>query len=289
MTRPKKSLGQNFLVDKNVVARIVKSVAAGPGDAVIEIGPGRGALTRRLVADGGFVLAVEIDRDLAEEIGRSITSPNFRLIVGDALKLDWAQVIDTAVTSWRGFYRSVETPRLRVVANLPYYISTAIIQELMRYSRSLFDLTLMLQREVVERITSEPGGREYGFMTVLVRYYCEATRLFDVKPGSFVPPPKVWSSVMRLVPRDSPAVVVSDEQGFFSLIRAAFAQRRKTILNNLKGWVTGGLTEQDVRTALGLCGIDPRRRAETLSISEFAQLFETLRHRREALSLDAMP
>jgi 16S rRNA (adenine1518-N6/adenine1519-N6)-dimethyltransferase len=165
---------------------------------------------------------------------------------------------------------------VRVVANLPFYISTAIIQALMKHSSDLFDITLMLQREVVERITSQPGGREYGYLTVLVKYHCEAIELFQVAPAAFSPVPKVWSAVMRLRPHTIPPATVSDESRFFSMVRSAFAHRRKTILNNLKAWSNCPGERPPILAALGRCSIDPRRRAETLTIAEFVALHEAI-------------
>ena len=277
LTRPKKSLGQNFLVDAAVASRIVDSVSPGSGDAIIEIGPGKGALTRRLVVEAGCVVGVEIDRRLADELVKAIPASNFSVIVGDIIAADWTQLTNLAVTSWQRANSSSNAPRVRVVANLPYYVSTAIVQDLMNPSLGLFDITLMLQLEVVDRITSKAGGRDYGYLTLLVEYYCEAVKLFKVAPASFSPVPKVWSAVMRLRPRLAPPVSVTDVPHFFSMVRGAFSQRRKTILNNLKDWAEGPRVVATIRAAFDECGIDPRRRAETLRIDEFAALYEAIR------------
>ncbi|HKP12039.1 MAG TPA: rRNA adenine dimethyltransferase family protein, partial [Blastocatellia bacterium] len=161
-------------------------------------------------------------------------------------------------------------------ANLPYYISTAIIERLMALGKRVTDMTLMLQSEVVERITSPPGGREYGYLSVLVQYHCQASKLFDVPPSAFRPQPKVQSAILRLSVRERPAVGVSDEARFFALVRAAFAQRRKTIANNLKAARHAlGLTVE-ISAALEQAGIQPQRRAETLALDDFAALHHAL-------------
>jgi 16S rRNA (adenine1518-N6/adenine1519-N6)-dimethyltransferase len=280
LIRAKKSLGQNFLVDRRVASRIVEAVAPKPSDAVIEIGAGTGALTRRLVAESGYVVAVEIDRALSEGLRASVKSDNFALIEMDALEMDWKGLAATAL----GELENRTTPghlaertaqrRVRVVANLPYYISTAIIERLL-YARAEFsDLTLMLQEEVVDRITSPPGERDYGYLSILIQYHAEAFKLFMVAPEAFNPVPKVRSAVVRLIVRERPLVEIRDEKRFFSLVRASFSQRRKTILNNLK---SASLEFHSTpERALEMSAIDSRRRAETLSLEEFAKLFSAL-------------
>lgn len=225
-----------------------------------------GALTAMLVERAGRVIAIEIDPRLAAEIRSAITAENFSLVEADALAVDWDELLNNAGDSGR----------IRVVANLPYYISTPILQTLLRHHDRIFDMTLMLQDEVVERITSGPGGREYGYLSVLTQYYCEARKLFEVPPSAFKPAPKVWSAIVRLIVRDKPPVAVADEGQFFALVRAAFAQRRKTIANNLKAAArTLGFVE-GVTVALERANIDPRRRAETLSLEDFARLYQAL-------------
>jgi len=172
--------------------------------------------------------------------------------------------------------RATGSLRIRIVANLPYYISTAIIEKLLSLRVQIFDMTLMLQKEVAERITANPGGREYGYLSVLVQYYCVATQLFEVAPSAFTPQPKVKSSVIRLRVREEPAVKVADERSFFSLVRACFAQRRKTILNNLKAAAVSQGFTASLESALEAASVAPNRRAETLSLPEFARLFEAL-------------
>lgn len=260
--KPKRSLGQNFLVKSQYSARIVDSVRPQAGETIIEIGPGQGALTEQLVASSARVVAVELDRELAAMLrGDFAGSANFSLIEADALKVDFCETIMPAVTA-------------RVVANLPYNISTPILQRLIEQRRCLTEMTLMLQREVVERIVAEPGGKERGYLSVLVQLYCEAETLFDVPPGAFRPVPKVTSSVLRLKVRPQPAAEVHDESLLIELTKALFAQRRKTIFNNLRaGAVRLGMAGGDeINQLLDAAELDPQRRAETLSIAELARL-----------------
>ena len=202
---------------------------------------------------------------LPELRARFGAQPNFVLIEADALEVDLRAAIAPATAA-------------RVVANLPYYISTPILQRLIEQRALFLDLTLMLQREVVERITAAPGGREYGALSVFAQFYCEAIRLFDVPPGAFRPAPKVWSSVMRLTVRPHPLVEVRSEAVFHELTRALFAQRRKTILNNLRAARAQlGLPDHaQVSELLAGLALDPQRRAETLSIPELARLADAL-------------
>lgn len=275
MITAKKSLGQNFLVDTRVSQRIVDSVAPTRDDLIIEIGPGTGALTRLLVARSGHVVAVELDPRLVEELGRSLNDPRLSIIHQDALAIDWQRFIGEKLEELK-LASPVPPQRARIVANLPYYISTPIITRLIRAHHSIEDMTLMLQKEVVDRITAGPGGREYGYLSVLVQLYCHASRLFDVPPSAFKPAPKVQSAIARLVSRQRLAVEVSDERKFIALVSAAFAQRRKTLANNLKA-ATGALKpERSYLEAIEAAGIDPRRRAETLSIDEFGSLYSSL-------------
>ena len=276
MITAKKSLGQNFLADRHVARRIVASVAPLPQDLIIEIGPGTGALTRLLVDASGYVVAIELDRRLIEELRREFASARVRIIEADALAVNWDALLDSAMESWRAATQADDEPRVRIVANLPYYISTAIIERLMSLGTRLSDMTLMLQREVVERISSPPSSREYGYLSVLVQYHCAAVKLFDVPPAAFRPPPKVQSAILRLTVRERPAVEVTDEARFFALVRAAFAQRRKTIANNLKAARRALGITAEINAALERAGIEPQRRAETLSLDEFAALFHTL-------------
>jgi 16S rRNA (adenine1518-N6/adenine1519-N6)-dimethyltransferase len=270
--RAKRSLGQNFLVDRRYAERIVEAVSPRAGETIIEIGPGQGALTELLVESGARVVGVELDRELIPYLAeRFATGANFRLIEADALTVDFCQ-------------QMAPTASARVVANLPYYVSTPILQRLIEQRRCLREMTLMLQREVVERITAPPGGKQYGYLSVLVQFYCEAQRLFDVPPGAFRPAPKVYSSVLRLSVRPEPAVKVSDEAYFWEVVKALFAQRRKTMLNNLRAAQKSlGLgDEARIARAFIEAELEPRRRAETLSLAETARLAEALKKSPES-------
>jgi 16S rRNA (adenine1518-N6/adenine1519-N6)-dimethyltransferase len=264
----KKSLGQNFLVDGNYIEKVVASLSLNKEDTIIEIGPGRGALTERLVEKAGKVIAVEIDNNLAPFLKEKfLQNENFAMVHDDALQVDFAAIRDT----------QSQIPSSKLVANLPYYISTAILQRLIEQRECFSQMVLMLQREVVERITAEPANSERGFLTVLVEAYMQADKLFDVPPEAFHPAPKVWSAVARLVPRSEEEIGIADEKLFRELISAGFAYKRKTILNNLKN-APPKLKEKfgDAQKFLEERQIDPKRRAETLTCAEWKRLNDAL-------------
>jgi 16S rRNA (adenine1518-N6/adenine1519-N6)-dimethyltransferase len=287
LIKPKKSLGQNFLVDGRVIRRILDAASVAPDDLIVEIGPGTGALTESLVKRAGYVMAIEADPRLVLDLRQRVAAENLRILEADALALDWGSILDDAAEAGRhasavgraeitpGAAQPAE-PRLRIIANLPYYISTPIIQRLVAQHDRLFDMILMLQDEVVDRIVSGPGGRQYGYLSVLVQYYCEVEKVFEVAPSAFRPAPKVQSAVIRLTLRRRPSVAVTDEARFFALVRSAFAHRRKTILNNLRTAEAGLKLTSSPEDALARAGIDPRRRPETLSLEEFARLSAAL-------------
>jgi 16S rRNA (adenine1518-N6/adenine1519-N6)-dimethyltransferase len=273
--RAKRSLGQNFLVGSHYPRRIVSSVAPRAGETIIEIGPGHGALTGLLVESGARVIAIELDPELIPGLSRMFSGrENFRLVEADALKIDYCGLIAPEADA-------------RVVANLPYYISTPILQRLIEHRRCLSEMTLMLQREVVERITAPPGGKEYGFLSVFTQFYCEAEKLFDVPPGAFRPAPQVHSSALRLRLRARPAAPVDDEALMIELTKTLFAQRRKTILNNLRAGRnrlgrdrSDLIDESEIISLLSSSGLEPKRRAETLSVEEIARLANAIEDRR---------
>ncbi|HZM90181.1 MAG TPA: 16S rRNA (adenine(1518)-N(6)/adenine(1519)-N(6))-dimethyltransferase RsmA [Blastocatellia bacterium] len=271
MIKAKKSLGQNFLTDNRVARNIIDAVSPRSTDIVIEIGPGTGALTRMLAEQAGYVAAVEIDARLADELRRLVTADNLSVLTADALTVDWVNLITSVKTTVKSRNRDAE-PRARIVANLPYYISTPIIERLLSLGGEVFDMTLMLQKEVADRITTGPGGRDYGYLSVMVQYYCIASKCFEVPPSAFSPAPKVQSAVIKLTVRERPAVEVADKVRFFAFVRASFAQRRKTILNNLKAASSILEFSTPLETALEAASIAPLRRAETLSLEEFALL-----------------
>ncbi|HYY94367.1 MAG TPA: 16S rRNA (adenine(1518)-N(6)/adenine(1519)-N(6))-dimethyltransferase RsmA [Pyrinomonadaceae bacterium] len=263
LPRAKKRLGQNFLVDEAYARRIVAALAPRAGETVLEIGPGRGALTGLLVESGARVVAVEFDRELVGPLrARFGGRGNFDLVEGDALEVDFCSVVGPS-------------ERARVAANLPYNISTAILQRLIGQRLCVAEMVLMLQREVVARINAPPGSTERGYLTVLVEAYCEAEPLFDVPPGAFRPVPKVWSGVVRLRVRER-APEVDDERLLWRIVSAGFAQRRKTILNNLRSApeTLRALIEErgGAGALLEAATIESRRRAETLTLEEWARL-----------------
>lgn len=277
MIKAKKSLGQNFLTDRQVARRIVDAVAPLTTDIVVEIGSGTGALTGVLAERSAYVVAIEIDARLAQGLRGSLMADNLSIVAADALTVDWAELIADANSKAQSLHPyDAEKSRVRIVANLPYYISTPIIERLLSLDGRLFDMTLMLQKEVADRITTGPGSKVYGYLSVMVQYYCVATKLFEVSPWAFTPAPKVQSAVIKLAMRERPAVAVADEAKFFALVRAAFAHRRKTILNNLKA-ASGALEfAQPLEAALKAASVAPQRRPETLSLAEFDALCTAL-------------
>jgi 16S rRNA (adenine1518-N6/adenine1519-N6)-dimethyltransferase len=261
----KKSFGQNFLSDQNYIDKIIRSLDLQPDDLVVEIGAGRGALTEKLIESGSTVAAIELDRDLIpllkEKFGQN---NNFSLVEDDALKINFAELI-------RQTKLEAQSPKTKLAANLPYYISTAILQRLIEQRDCFSVMILMFQREVVERITAKPGNKERGFLTVLVEAYLEAEKLFDVPPTAFRPAPKIWSAVARLVPKQNAGI--ENEKLFREIVSAGFAQRRKTILNNLKN-APQNLKEKigDAENLLNKSQIDLQRRAETLTVAEWKSI-----------------
>jgi len=255
---PRKSLGQHFLIDKNIVHKIVRLAELQPGETVLEIGPGRGILTEALLDSSGLVVAVELDAALCARLRTTLgRRSNFRLIEGDALAFEYAQV---------------PSPFL-VVANLPYYVSTPLLFRLLEERQRIDRLVLMLQEEVVARLAAAPGGKDYGALTIAAQFYCEVRRAFRVPPTCFRPKPGVGSAVVVLTPLAKPRVSVTDEAFFFRVVRAGFAHRRKALLNSLRD---EGFEGAPTAAALEQAGIDSRRRAETLSLAEFAALADAL-------------
>jgi len=246
---PRKRFGQNFLQNRHIIDDIVRAINPQAEDNMLEIGPGLGALTEPLLRRLNHLTAVEIDTDLQKYLAElAIAQGKLRLVAADALTLDYSQF----------------GSQLRVVGNLPYNISTPLLIHLLRFTSSIEDMHFMLQKEVVERIAAEPGSKAYGRLTVMLQYHCAVDYLFDVPPEAFDPRPKVDSAVVRLIPhRVSPFEEVSKAQ-LERLVASAFAMRRKTLNNNLKGIITA---EQ-----LSTLGIDGSKRPEQISISEYVQL-----------------
>lgn len=256
-----KNLGQNFLVEESVVNRIAKAAELTPEDTVLEIGPGIGTLTQALAMTGASVVSVELDKRLIPVLQETVGAyDNVRVVQGDILKIDILKTLQGA------------TP-FKVCANLPYYITTPIIMNLLEQKLPIERLVVMVQKEVAERMTASPGGREYGAISVAMQYYTEPIIAFIVKAGSFLPAPKVDSAVLVCKKRSAPPVDVPDEKVFFKVVAAAFSVRRKMLTNSLKHM--GGLTGEQVKAWLDRAGIDGKRRAETLSLEEFASLART--------------
>ena len=266
---PSKRLGQHFLRDQRTIQRIIDALNPKSDDTIVEIGPGTGALTSVLVERTGRLIAIEFDNKLAPLLQeRFVGFDNFKLVMGDALTVDFCKEILPAQSA-------------RLVANLPYNISTAILQRLIAQRACIDEMVLMLQREVVERVLAPAGTSDRGFISVLVEAYCEAEKLFDVAPGAFRPPPKVWSSVMRLKFRTRINTENTDESLLWAVVSAGFAQKRKTILNNLRH-TSGHLQEVIKRNGGGsivLCkaNVELQRRAETLTLEEWGKIVQSIR------------
>ncbi|MFY4777219.1 16S rRNA (adenine(1518)-N(6)/adenine(1519)-N(6))-dimethyltransferase RsmA [Metabacillus sp. RGM 3146] len=266
----KKSLGQNFLIDTNILHRIADHAEITEETGVIEIGPGIGALTEQLAKRAKKVVAYEIDQRLLPILEDTLSPyPNVKVIHQDILKADVKSVI---------LEEFAECKDIVVAANLPYYVTTPIIMKLLEDRLPLRGIVVMLQKEVADRIAANPSTKDYGSLSIAVQYYTEAKTVMTVPKTVFVPQPNVDSAVIRLLTREKPQVEVDDEDFFFHVVRASFAQRRKTILNNLTHTLPSGKLQKElIEKALEEAGIDPRRRGETLSIKEFAVLSEKLR------------
>jgi len=257
-----RALGQHFLRDRSVVDRIVELVAPSARDLIVEIGPGRGALTEALAARGGRLLALEIDAALAEMLrARFAESPRVEIRQSDARQFDYA-----------GLRALAPDPagRVLVVGNLPYSVGKPILAALVEAAPAIDEMALMLQREVAERVAAGPGGKTYGALSVLTQVGCAVRLAFRVPPGAFSPPPQVESAVVHLRSHREPPVPVADPARFATVVRAAFSQRRKSLANSLSAGL--GLGSERARRLIEAATIDPGRRAETLSLAEFARL-----------------
>ena len=262
----KKGLGQNFLVDQNIVRRILENAALEGESWVMEIGPGLGALTAPLAERAARVVAVEIDGELAAILRETLVSPKIAIVEGDALRLDWQELLQGA--GWRG-------QPLSLVANLPYYITSPLIMKALESGLPFAAIVVMVQREVAERMLAAPGSKEFGVLSLAVQYYAQGSLVMKVPRTVFLPAPAVDSAVVKLTPR--PPQVSAPRGELFEVIRAAFQQRRKTLRNALrplaKGW---NLSLEQLEQALISCGLDPSVRGERLSLEDYSRLTQEL-------------
>jgi 16S rRNA (adenine1518-N6/adenine1519-N6)-dimethyltransferase len=263
--RARRRFSQNFLHDAHYIERIVAAIDPRPGDRVVEIGPGLGALTAPLIERAGAITAVEIDRDLAARLRARFTAEQLTLVEGDALALDWCALA------------AADERPLRVVGNLPYHISTPLLFALLPAASRVRDQHFMLQKEVVDRMVAEPGGRDYGRLSVMLQFRYRLARLLIVPAGAFSPAPRVSSAIVRLVPKPASELPALDEAVLARLVTAAFGQRRKTLRNALAPLLD--------EAAIRACGVDPGARAETLPGAAFvllAQRLAALAHEEKA-------
>ena len=255
--KPRKRFGQNFLQDAGVIARIVAAINPKPGEHLVEIGPGEGAITAGLAESGATLDVIELDRDLIPSLLAAYgLRPGFTLHNTDVLKFDFAAI------------ESVDAQRLRIVGNLPYNISTPLIFRLLDRTHLIADMHFMLQKEVVERLCAAPGSKLWGRVGVMAQYKCQVEHLFDVGPEAFRPAPKVDSAIVRLTPYETSPWPPCDTNELRSVVQASFAQRRKTLRNNLKGLIDS--------TGLEALDIDPQLRAETLTLQQFIDITNAL-------------
>ncbi len=262
-----KSLGQNFLIDENVLCEIVGGSEIDENSCVLEIGPGFGTLTQSLCENAQKVVAVEIDKSAIPVLKENTSDFNNLVVINDdIMKIDISELIE----------REFGGEKVKVCANLPYYITSPIITSLLNPALPITDITVMIQKEVAERIAAKPGSKSYGALSVTASYYSVPELLTEVPPTSFMPPPKVSSAVIRLRLREKPPVDVKSEELFFKTVRASFALRRKTLLNSISSSGEFSFSKDAVKAVLEKAGIDPQRRGETLTLEEFAEISDAI-------------
>lgn len=259
-----KSLGQNFLIDQNILDKIVGAAELNNESCVIEIGPGIGTMTQEVAKFARKVVAIELDDTLIPVLNETLGNyNNIKVIHNDALKVNFKRLIEEE-----------NLTEVKVVANLPYYVTTPIISKLLTEKPGLRAIIIMIQREVADRMVAKPGSKEYGALSLLVQYYTKVEKITRVPPACFIPQPKVESAVIKMTILEEPAVKVNDEKLFFKIIRDSFNMRRKTLWNVLK---QTGLSQEKLEKVFSDSGIDPKRRGETLTIEEFAKLSDRVR------------
>ena len=262
-----KRFGQNFLIDEHVLDKIVDASLVDKHDGVIEIGPGIGTMTQRLCERAGRVVAIEIDKELIPILDDTLSDyDNVKIINADVLKTDMEPIIRDEFAGMR----------VRVVANLPYYITTPIVMGLLEQHLPISSITIMVQKEVADRMQASPGTKDYGALSLAVGYYADTYIAANVPPNCFMPRPKVGSSVIRLTVKDHPDVEVNNENHMFSLIRAAFNQRRKTLVNAIANYQGLSHSKEEVQNALTEMGLSVTTRGETLNLQQFATLSNIL-------------
>lgn len=259
--RPKQSWGQNFLGDESALERIARAAELQPGEPVVELGPGLGHLTRFLLATGARVTAIERDRDMASVLRKELHDERLHIVEGNAVQVDFAEAAGAR--------------KVAVVGNIPYHLTSPILFRILEQRGRISRAVLTIQKEVADRLAAEPGTRDYGLLTVVLGLYFEVRALFDLPAELFHPPPKVDSAVVRLWTREKPLVEVDSEVRFLRVVKAGFAQRRKTLLNSLKS-DRGLATPEQLARALEEAQIDGGRRGETLHVTEFAALERAL-------------
>lgn len=263
-----KSLGQNFLIDGNIINKITDGAGVTKEDTVLEIGAGIGTLTRALAEKAGKVIVIEIDKKLEPILNETLSGlDNVEIHWDNALKVNWDELIGEKTG---GKFGKGGKP-YKIIANLPYYITTPLVMFALENHFNISQIVVMIQKEVAERLTASPGSKDYGALTLAVKYYSRPSLVTTVPKTVFIPQPEVESAVVRLDVTAGPPVDVRDEKMFFDVVKAAFGQRRKTLANNL-GRITGGLSKTEINTLLSEMGIDPGRRGETLTIGEFAKI-----------------
>lgn len=256
--RPKKHLGQHFLQGGGIASKIIRTADIGKDDVIVEIGPGRGALTFQMAELAGSVIAIEIDHDIVESLKeRAAPYPNLTIVEADALQFPYYKI----------------GTRFKVVANLPYYISTPVLFRLIELRDMITSMTVMLQKEVAKRVVASPNSKEYGILSIAVQFYAIPTIAFNVSRKSFYPVPEVDSAVLKIIPREKVAVDVRNEGLFWGLIKSAFYYRRKMLFNSLS---LSGYKKETIKSVLDRSGIDPNKRPEDVSMEEWGKIADNL-------------